>query len=352
MKEQYTPAQIAAIRAAEEAVDPRDIATQGELRTDPWRVRYLDDFANIDSFVDVLPSIEPTQAIRYDEMDEDEWAHEAAEKLLVGGDSRSVEEMIEQVHQSPVSTKVKDFAERLRAYAMSDQEDDARMVLRKLTARIGQYDQFELALNKTPGGLSVEQAAEREKIINDMWLQNLGLEAKDELSFIKTADRTAFELALRDPRYSSEVPAVPRFNDPRFRFNNDEDDQGAAGLARLSQIMGWPVSQLRNIRAKRLVMHRVVNQTRMGKIDSQYTLFVAGNGDGLLGIGEGKAAEVEDSLRQGYTAAIRNMQPITRYEDRTIYGQVFGKSGATEVELSSRPPGKSRHSHVSCFPRI
>src|ERR1700761_8639650 len=39
--------------------------------------------------------------------------------------------------------------------------------------------------------------------------------------------------------------------------------------------------------------------------------------------------------------AIRNMKPIPRYEERTIYGDVTAKVGAVVVQLSSRPPGIS-----------
>jgi ribosomal protein S5 len=33
------------------------------------------------------------------------------------------------------------------------------------------------------------------------------------------------------------------------------------------------------------------------------------------------------------------MRPIKRYEQRTIFGTVSGKVGATELELYARPPG-------------
>lgn len=33
------------------------------------------------------------------------------------------------------------------------------------------------------------------------------------------------------------------------------------------------------------------------------------------------------------------MQPILRYEDRTIFGDVEGKVGAVELKLMTRPPG-------------
>lgn len=113
-----------------------------------------------------------------------------------------------------------------------------------------------------------------------------------------------------------------------------------AAMKRLMRQTGFSLSEIRRFRVKNLVVHRVVNQTKMGKIQSIYFLTIAGNGKGLLGIGEGKSTEAEDARRQAHYAAIRNVQPIPRYEDRTIYGDVKVKMGAVELELMTRPPGK------------
>lgn len=77
----------------------------------------------------------------------------------------------------------------------------------------------------------------------------------------------------------------------------------------------------------------------MGKIQKIYSLAVAGNGNGLVGIGEGKATEYEDSQRIAVYMAVRNLEPIPRYEGRTIYGDVKVKVGAVELGLFTRPPG-------------
>nr|OQO22067.1 hypothetical protein B0A51_09815 [Rachicladosporium sp. CCFEE 5018] len=110
-------------------------------------------------------------------------------------------------------------------------------------------------------------------------------------------------------------------------------------ILRLSQQTGMTPQQISKLRVKNLVNHRVVNQTRMGKIQSLYFLTIAGNEDGMLGIGEGKAAEDEDGRRQAMMNAIRNMKPVPRYEERTIYGEVEAKVGASVVQLSARAPG-------------
>lgn len=77
----------------------------------------------------------------------------------------------------------------------------------------------------------------------------------------------------------------------------------------------------------------------MGKVASIYYLTVAGNERGLLGIGEGKSTEQEEAKQQAKNAAIRNLQPIPRYEERTIFGDVKAKVGGTELVLMTRPPG-------------
>lgn len=126
------------------------------------------------------------------------------------------------------------------------------------------------------------------------------------------------------------------------KSEEQETEEEDPHLLRLCQQTGMSKDEIKRIRVKNLVNHRVVNQTRMGKIQSLYFLTIAGNQDGMVGIGEGKAAEDEDGRRQAMMNAIRNMKPIPRYEERTIFGEVEGKVGASIVKLSSRPPGKTR----------
>jgi len=99
------------------------------------------------------------------------------------------------------------------------------------------------------------------------------------------------------------------------------------------------LEEILRIKVKLLVQHRVVNQTRLGKIASQYVLAIAGNGRGLLGIGEGKSTEAPEAMKQARLSAIRNMKPVPMYEKRTVFGDVYGKVAASEVSLHARPPG-------------
>lgn len=185
---------------------------------------------------------------------------------------------------------------------------------------------------------------ETDELLDDVvdWAKKLP-DDPDRLDWLKFRDNVRLtvgkEEAERNPR-SYLAPELPRIDSlPRTSEKDDIDP----AMRRLMLQTGYTLDQIKRFRIKVLVMHRVVNQTRMGKIQSLYFLAVAGNGRGLLGIGEGKSAEAMDAKKQASMAAVRNMVPIPRYEDRTIYGDVKGKVGATEVEVMTRPPGKTKH---------
>jgi hypothetical protein len=141
------------------------------------------------------------------------------------------------------------------------------------------------------------------------------------------------------PIYSAIQPAIPKIRDPRVRYPALDDDALTVGIQRVSQQTGFTPTELRKFRTKTLVFHRVVNQTRKGKIQSLYALSVAGNEDGLLGIGEGKAFEPEDALLKARLQSLRNLAPVPRYEKRTIFGELHAKVGGCTVQLMTRPPG-------------
>lgn len=160
------------------------------------------------------------------------------------------------------------------------------------------------------------------------------------------------EEAERSPRtaLAPDLPKVTNTPNPKTnaRGGEDEEKRGRVqdsditpALLKLMQMTGYSRRQLAQLRTKTVIMHSVTNQTRLGKIQRTYALSVAGNGNGLIGIGEGKSTEMEDARMQSQYRAIRNMTPILRYENRTIFGDVNAKVSATELELYARPPGMS-----------
>ncbi|KAL4968765.1 mitochondrial 37S ribosomal protein uS5m [Aspergillus stella-maris] len=175
----------------------------------------------------------------------------------------------------------------------------------------------------------------------------------DWVRFIETSPVTKGKPENEFNANSSLVPDLFQNGDtlegPRknFRYFQDPDvlaaeklkEEPSDAMKTLAKVTGYTQEELSTLRVRNLIVHLVSNQTRLGKIHSQYVLAIAGNGKGLLGIGEGKSEEIVDAGTQAKLRAIRNMKPVRRYENRTIFGDVTGKSGAVEVKLMSRPPG-------------
>ncbi|RAL67332.1 hypothetical protein DID88_008092 [Monilinia fructigena] len=163
----------------------------------------------------------------------------------------------------------------------------------------------------------------------------------------------ALQKEMGDPSTFAFAPQVPgdftkepgQANVEVAREVDEDDEEGRDprdpdGIyTKLRHQTGLTMDDILGLDTKILVSHRVVNQTRLGKIDSMYVLAIAGNGKGRLGIGEAKGQEPEDTNNNAKIAAIKNMQPVPRYEERTIFGDVEGKVSAVEVKLMARPPG-------------
>jgi small subunit ribosomal protein S5 len=314
MKHHYTPAQIEALKEAEKAIDPRDMVTQGRFRSDAWRPPYIDDFTNLDPFLDKRENKQSPSSAPLKILSEEEFLKKVDRNAT---DPRSTNQIFRDIEAMSLTEEKRKFVNSLKRWKDTDKEQAVRQLLHGLSPP--PEPQFGQTNEDTPT------------------LKHLGIDPTDPLWLIDMENK----YKSLDPAYSALAPEVPKFDDPRIRWkSSDDDDPAAAGLKRLALQTGYSTEQIRKFRVKNLVVHRVVNQTRMGKIASEYNLTIAGNGAGLLGIGEGKSAEPEDSRRQAMLNAIRNMKPIHRYEDRTIYGEVKGKVGAVEVHLSSRPPGK------------
>ncbi|KAL5116740.1 28S ribosomal protein S5, mitochondrial [Pleosporales sp. CAS-2024a] len=284
LEKKYTPAQIAAIRAAEAAIDTRDVLTQGGPRTDFWRLPYDDDMAEVDPVTD--------------------------KRVKLGKDAV----------QGRLSF----------AFANDAQRDEA-------IARVAQETLAKMYPHGIPEGpLSTEQEARLQSSIEAAF-SHAALDPR--ATYVSETPRSLD--ALADPRHSLVGPDLPRLDNRmarqtrRMATEEEEDPR----QKRLLQYLGWDKTQLRGLRIKTLVSHGVTNQTRMGKIRSMYFLTIAGNQNGLLGVGEGKSVEPEEGRKQSIMSAIRNMRPVPRYEGRTTYGDLEKKVGATKVLLFARPPG-------------
>lgn len=278
----YTPEQIAAIEAGEQALDARDLLVQGwkdpnnHREGDPMALKYT---------VDDLRRLQP-------------------------------------VLDKPQKAKLDPYAD----YSVRPRTGDEMAQL---------LAEFYVAEGERIQGLEPGSPREREE------------EEKSRLRYMQFLDspRTFMHAnseegyrSLEDDSYTVLAPEIPKIEGLALKSTTGDGDEEASTL-RIMQQTGLDKEDIRFLRIKNLVVRRVVNQTRLGKVSSMYYLTIAGNNNGLLGVGEGKSTEPEDGRRQSIMNAIRNMKPVVRYEDRTIFGDVKGKVGAVELELSARPPG-------------
>jgi small subunit ribosomal protein S5 len=88
-----------------------------------------------------------------------------------------------------------------------------------------------------------------------------------------------------------------------------------------------------------LISKRVVQQGGKGRMPSWYVLTVTGNGQGLVGVGEGKDAENPRAIEKSFIAACKDLDWIDRFEGRTLWNEIDTKWGATRILMRPRPMG-------------
>ena len=87
-----------------------------------------------------------------------------------------------------------------------------------------------------------------------------------------------------------------------------------------------------DLQEKMVALNRVSKTVKGGRIARFTALMVVGDGNGHVGYGLGKAAEVPDAIRKGIEDAKKNMITVS-LKDTTIPHEVLGKFGAGAVLL-------------------
>ncbi len=314
LRQRYTPEQMAALEAGEAAIDPRDLTIQARLRRDPYRLPYLDDFSRIQPIIDKRPKIDaplPNPNARFMTPEENfadmlEWA-----RGLVPPELKHL------LESTPLALPEGE-EERLRDMSPDEAERELEALQRSLAAAEEErlrplYEHFERVMPLE----STKFFAERSALTDGNAPSN-------------TALAPGLGSHLRGVEGMYKAPVDPA--------DDGLDDMGV--YQDLKRRTGLRVRDILRINTKILVTRMVDNQTRLGKIRSVWVLAIAGNGDGRLGVGEAKSVEPAVAHLKAKLLAVQNLRPVRRYEDRTIFGTVRAKVGATIVEIASRPPGE------------
>ncbi|KAK0674678.1 ribosomal protein S5, C-terminal domain-containing protein [Cercophora samala] len=318
----YTPEQIAALEAGEATINPRDLTIQGRLRTDIYRMPYIDDFAEHQPIIDkrapassrgrrIAPPDPNARFMNTDEFVSDliRWA----DKFRVGeptGQLKRLEDFVpdewKKVKEGQWPGEVRDEAHKEFKKYLQDEINKAA----KLQENGG-------VVAGGPTDADVLSYILERSVMTDKNIQT----------------QSSLALALPD-----KVPGVAGM----YKAAIDPADDGLdeTGVFQdLKRKSGMSVQEILALQTKTLVMNRVSNQTRMGKIGSMVTMVVAGNGNGWVGLGYAKSQEPGVAATKARLDAISKMRPIKRYENRTIFGNVEAKVSGTVVQLFARPPG-------------
>jgi small subunit ribosomal protein S5 len=93
-----------------------------------------------------------------------------------------------------------------------------------------------------------------------------------------------------------------------------------------------------NFVEKTIFINRVAKVVKGGRRFNFAAIVVCGDGEGKVGIGQGKANEVPEAIRKATERARKTMRPVP-IVDGTVPHYVHGEFGAAEVVLRPASPG-------------
>ncbi|EGW32350.1 uncharacterized protein SPAPADRAFT_61429 [Spathaspora passalidarum NRRL Y-27907] len=116
----------------------------------------------------------------------------------------------------------------------------------------------------------------------------------------------------------------------------------------LSKLLNMDEAYLRSLAVRPLVMRRVSHKTNKGSIPGFFALTVVGDRNGSLGLGIGKSLDgMRVAVSKAHWNAIKNLQPLNLYENRTIVGDFESKFHGVKMRVRSAPEGSGlRVNHI------
>ncbi|EST05632.2 Ribosomal protein S5, N-terminal [Kalmanozyma brasiliensis GHG001] len=144
---------------------------------------------------------------------------------------------------------------------------------------------------------------------------------------------------LNEPRMFEPTP--PSADSLVLSSGSDADEVNSEQY--LSTVTPLSVKEVRDLHRHAIALKRVVHMTTKGKDASMYALVIAGNGNGLVGYGEGKDTNASKAGRKAFHEAVKGLDSVSIHKgsdgSRTIETQVEAKWGASTVVMRPRPAG-------------
>ncbi|KAM0325374.1 hypothetical protein ACHAQA_007359 [Verticillium albo-atrum] len=345
LREKYTPEQFEALEAGELAIDPKDLTTQGRIRDDPYRIQYLEDFATVQPVIDAKPK-QPIVPKEVEFLGQKEWVDKYIDKLASHAEIKMQDTIGKAVARSLRKVKQTnpdkiDFTEEELVELENNPELRRKYIIED--ADDGLWASAEAERKANPNAeIPGEDWWDK---IDETFYNELEAEFEKDASPLVESNRLKSWQAI-DP-VSGDSALAPELGKVEgvkglYKEIEDPEDQGldpSGTLGEAKRSLNMKMRDILGLITRKLVSRAVSNQTRLGKIRSYSVMVVAGNLNGRLGLGMAKSTDMLIASSTAKLLAIRNMKPIRRYENRTIFGTVESKVSGTVVKLEARPPG-------------
>ncbi|KAJ7033680.1 hypothetical protein C8F04DRAFT_613881 [Mycena alexandri] len=203
--------------------------------------------------------------------------------------------------------------------------------------------EIEEIVTATKKELEIVQAEARAKRQKwpDLMTRDPLLDSRDVLDIPPTKDNQFQNRVVIRNHHSIFTEALHAdsfdFDDPKYEPTKTDDVEETG--TNLGDNLPITSGQMARLQTYPIMFRNASQQTGKGKIARIVRVTIVGDGHGMVGLGFGKHSTAETAGVKAYRDAVRNMDWVERFEDRTIWTEVHTKFGATVVILRPRPVG-------------